>query len=57
MADVADTVAPWAEVVPGAGPATVEDLLTMPNDGWIYEVVEGVLVASRIPWPTSLMCD
>ena len=44
MTEVADTVAPWAEVVPGAGPATVEDLLTMPDDGWIYEVVEGVLV-------------
>jgi Uma2 family endonuclease len=40
----AATVAPWAEVVPGAGPATVADLLTLPDDGWRYEVVEEVLV-------------
>jgi Uma2 family endonuclease len=44
MTDVAATLAPWAEVVPGAGPMTVEDLLTRPDDGWRYEVVEGVLV-------------
>src|SRR5918911_3459730 len=44
MTDVADTLAPWAEVVPGAGPTKVEDLLTTPDDGWRYEVVEGVLV-------------
>ncbi len=36
--------APWAEVVPGHGPATVDDLLSLPDDGYIYEVVEGVLV-------------
>src|SRR6266536_2237975 len=36
--------APWAEVVPGRGPVTVDDLLTIPDDGYIYEVVEGVLV-------------
>jgi len=36
--------APWAEVVPGMGPVTVGDLLTIPDDGYIYEVVEGVLV-------------
>jgi Uma2 family endonuclease len=36
--------APWAEVVPGRGPATVDELLTLPDDGYIYEVVEGVLV-------------
>ncbi len=35
---------PWAEIVPGAGPATVDDLLTLPDDEWRYEVVEGVLV-------------
>ncbi len=39
-----DTLAPWAEVVPGVGPVVVDDLLTMPEDGWRYEVVEGVLV-------------
>lgn len=37
-------LAPWAEVVRGTGPATVADLLDMPDDGWRYEVVEGVLV-------------
>jgi Uma2 family endonuclease len=36
--------APWAEAVPGRGPATVDELLTLPDDGYIYEVVEGVLV-------------
>ncbi len=44
MTDVADTLAPWAEVAPDAGPAKVEDLLITPDDGWRYEVVEGVLV-------------
>ncbi len=38
------TLAPWAEIVPDAGPTTVHDLLRMPDDGWQYEVVEGVLV-------------
>jgi len=37
-------VAPWAEVVPGYGPVTVDVLLTLPDDGCRYEVVEGVLV-------------
>jgi len=37
-------VAPWAEVVPGYGPVTVDILLTLPDDGYRYEVVEGVLV-------------
>jgi len=36
--------APWAEVVPNHGPATVDELLTLPDDGYSYEVVEGVLV-------------
>jgi Uma2 family endonuclease len=26
------------------GPATVDDLLTIPDDGYVYEVVDGVLV-------------
>jgi len=38
------TLAPWAEVVPRVGPVRVETLLTLPDDGWRYEVVEGVLV-------------
>ena len=29
---VANTVAPWAEIVPGAGPTTVDALLTLPDD-------------------------
>jgi Uma2 family endonuclease len=36
------TFAPWAEVVPDTEPATVDSLLTLPDDGWQYEVVEGV---------------
>jgi Uma2 family endonuclease len=40
-----DTLAPWAEIVPGVGPTTVADLRCRPDhDGWRYEVVEGVLV-------------
>ncbi len=35
--------APWAEAVPGRGPATVDELLTLPDDGYSYEVVERVL--------------
>jgi Uma2 family endonuclease len=31
-------------VVPGRGPATVDELLTLPDDEYVYEVVEGVLV-------------
>ena len=44
MTDVADTLAPWGEIVPDAGRVTVDYLLTMPDDGSRYEVVEGVLV-------------
>lgn len=36
--------APWAEVVPGMGSVTVDLLLGLPDDGYTYEVVEGVLV-------------
>ena len=39
-----ETLAPWAEVVPDSGRVCVEDLLTHPDDGWRYEVVDGVLV-------------
>ena len=31
--------APWAEVVPDRGPATVDDLLTLPDHGYSYEVM------------------
>lgn len=36
--------APWAEIVPDWGPVTVDLLLTLPDDEYRYEVVEGVLV-------------
>ena len=43
-----DILAPWAELVPEAGPMTTEDLLALPEDGhWQYELVEGRLV--RMP--------
>ena len=43
-----NTLAPWAEVVPEAGPMTIEDLLALPDDSrWQYELVEGRLV--RMP--------
>ncbi len=38
------SVAPWAEAVPGYGPVTVDVMMTLPDDGYRYEVVEGVLV-------------
>ena len=37
-------LAPWAEVVPTRGAVTVDILLTLPDDGYVYEVVEGVLI-------------
>jgi Uma2 family endonuclease len=41
--------APWAEIVPGVGPMTVEDLLHWPDDdGYRYELIEGVLVRVAI---------
>lgn len=43
-----NSLAPWAEIVPGAAPMTVDDLESLPDDeGWVYELVEGVLV--RMP--------
>jgi Uma2 family endonuclease len=44
-----NTLAPWAELVPGMGPVTVDELLALPDDGWMYELVEGRLV--RVPPP------
>jgi len=38
------SLAPWAEVVPGYGRVTVDVLMTIPDDGHVYEVVDGVLV-------------
>lgn len=43
-----DTLAPWAEPVPDAPfPMTTDDLLALPDDGWMYELIEGRLV--RMP--------
>lgn len=43
-----DTLAPWAEIVPNVGTMTADDLTTLPEDGYRYELIEGVLV--RVPW-------
>lgn len=43
-----EPVAPWAEVVPTPRPVTVDTLLTLPDDGHVHEVVEGVLVVADI---------
>jgi Uma2 family endonuclease len=42
-------MAPWGEVVPGVGPMTADELLRLPDDGWHYELVDGVLI--RMPSP------
>lgn len=42
-----NAIAPWAEIVPHAQRVTVEELYAMPDDGWAYELIEGVLV--RMP--------
>lgn len=42
-----ETLAPWAELVPDAGRMTVDEMLALPDDGWMYELVEGRLV--RMP--------
>ena len=43
-----DRVAPWAEVVLDAPyPMTVDELHALPDDGWVYELLNGVLV--RMP--------
>ena len=36
--------APWAEIVPGADLMTVAEYERLPDDGWQYELVGGVLV-------------
>lgn len=41
---VSPPIAPWAEIVPGMDLVTVDLLLTLPDDGYTYEVVDGVLV-------------
>jgi Uma2 family endonuclease len=41
-------MAPWAEIAPDAPyPTTVDELHALPDDGWTYELLNGVLV--RMP--------
>lgn len=42
-----ETLAPWAEIAPGFGRMTLDELLALPQDEWMYELVEGRLV--RMP--------
>ncbi len=42
-----DPTAPWAEVVPNMPPMTTDELHGIPDDGWAYELINGVLV--RMP--------
>jgi len=46
-----NTVAPWAELVPGVGHMTADELLTLSDGEWEYELVEGRLVRMS---PTGL---
>jgi Uma2 family endonuclease len=46
-ATLANPLAPWAEIVPNMPPMTTDELRAIPDDGWAYELVEGVLV--RMP--------
>lgn len=50
------SIAPWGQVVTNAGFTNVDDLLSRPDDGWRYEVVEGVLirVAGSGAWATTI---
>ena len=41
------SVAAWAEIVPHMPLMTVDELHDIPDDGWVYELVQGVLV--RMP--------
>jgi len=42
-----DSLAPWAEIVPAVASMTVDDLHALPDDGWTYELILGVLF--RLP--------
>ncbi len=50
-----EPVAPWAEVVPDMPPMAEDDLLALPDDGWQYELVEGVLVRMPPSSPSSVL--
>ncbi len=45
--DPLEPMGPWAEVVPNMPPMTTDDLHALPDDGWAYELIQGVLV--RMP--------
>lgn len=43
-----EVLAPWGELVANAPyPMTIDDLLALPDDGWMYELIDGRLV--RMP--------
>lgn len=42
-----ESLAPWAEIVPNMSLMTVDELHAIPDDEWVYELVQGVLV--RMP--------
>ena len=42
-----NSIAPWAEIVPHMPPMTTDELDLLPEDGWTYELVNGILV--RLP--------
>ena len=49
---IAKPFAPWAEIVPGIDRLmTADDLFSLPDDGWQYELVDGRLVRMS---PTGL---
>lgn len=55
-----ETIAPWAEKVPGAGPMTADELLHMPDSGLgCEELLGGVLVRSPYHgfWRGALITD
>lgn len=42
-----NSTAPWAEIVPDMPLMTTDELDALPEDGWTYELVNGILV--RVP--------
>lgn len=46
-ADPSNSTAPWAEIVPDMPLMTTDELDALPEDGWTYELVNGILV--RVP--------
>lgn len=46
-----DPIAPWAEIVPHMPPMTVDELHAIPDDGWVYELLNGVLVRMPLSSP------